>query len=238
MAWFLGSSILFLTLMLLVLLAIAKRNGFIEESSRCEETQAFLQIIVFLFLLIGLIIFLYQSFGTEYGYFIFCIAYAVILSIWLLSWVFRKRKAGNLLLKIGRTEETEILLAFSIFQVPLAGFRIWQLIGPILNGFPKSISLAHEVPTVLLWLFLAISYVAIGLSKLEFREYGICFMFRFYPWENIKSYHWKYLKPASLKLRYRSKFSLSPRFVCLTMPVKHRDAASNILNEQLPDQSL
>ncbi len=57
MAWFWGSLILFLTLMLLVLVTIAKRNGFIEENPRFEEAQDFLKIAVFIFLFIGLIIF-------------------------------------------------------------------------------------------------------------------------------------------------------------------------------------
>jgi hypothetical protein len=239
MAWFWGSLILFLTLVLLVLVTIAKRNGFIEENPRFEEAQDFLKIAVFIFLFIGLIIFfLYQLFGAEYGYFILYITYAIIIVVWLLSWFFRKRKAGDLLLEIGKTEETEIFLASSIAYVALSGFMVWQLIGHILKGFPKNINLTHELPTVLSFLGLTIFYIAIGLSKLEFRENGICFMFRFYAWENIKFYYWKHSKPASLRLRYMSKFPLLPRILSLTMPVKYRDAVSDILNEKLPDNYL
>jgi hypothetical protein len=43
---------------------------------------------------------LYQIVGREYGLFSFAILFAASISIWLLSWFFRKQAAGALLLNV------------------------------------------------------------------------------------------------------------------------------------------
>lgn len=235
MAWFWGVLILFLVFLVL---AIAEWSIDIENISRREAYQGVLSDLGF-FLLIGLAMaLLLQLFGMEYGLIIFQIVCVVGISSWLLSWHFRKQKAGGLLLNIGKTKETEALftagLVLTVFAIPL----IWQFIEHILRGFSQSTSLIKEALNVIFFLFIPISIMARGLSKIEIRANGICSMLHFHTWQSIRSYNWKESEASTLKIRFISKFFGLQRLMILTVPLKHREAVSHILDERLPNKCL
>jgi hypothetical protein len=161
----------------------------------------------------------------------FFILSAAGMSAWLISWFFRKQAAGSLLADIGRNSQNKFMfwvgLIMIAFLVPLTWF-----------SFPRS-SISLETKSVLVYLCSSASFnIAIGLSKLEFRENGICFMCSFTKWQKINSYTWESAKPNVLTIRVKPFFPLLPGFMSIVIPAKHKDVVDRILNERLPDKNL
>jgi Domain of unknown function (DUF5673) len=172
-----------------------------------------------------------------------CTFNAVCISILLLRWFFQKREAGELLLCIGKTEESKILLyGLPLGMLPLLALMVWKLVERISRGFPQGSSLAEDATRVIFFFSFVVYFIFLGLGKLEFRENGICYMRRFYTWHSIESYNWNQLKSGTLRIRLKSRFPLFAGFLNmnmnLTIPFKHRDAVDHILKERVPDKYL
>jgi hypothetical protein len=159
------------------------------------------------------------------------------MSIWGLIWVSRKKEFGDLLINIGRTSINKYYLSFS---VPYALF-ITLTTCLLLIQMPREIrqDLILEIISQFgySWI-LAILFLAYGLSGLEFRKNGICFMFIFLNWRRVNSYNWEKSKPNVLTVWFKPRFPLFPGFMSIPIPIKHRDVVSQILDEQLPGKKL
>lgn len=234
MTWFLGFLIFFL-----VLMAISLGVGYAiaEEMIGREAAQRNLRYVIPWLLFGFAIAFLISLFG-KYGWVSFYILYAVGISIWLLSWFFRKQEAGVLLLDIGKNAQNKLLFWVGLFEVAIAAFMTWWFFEQVSRGLPRYSSLEIEVSRLAFWWSLAIFFMALGLRKLEFREKGICFMFSFIAWQRVKSHNWEQSKPNTLTLRFKPRYPLLPGFMSMAIPAKHRDAVSHILNERLPNKNL
>jgi len=234
MTWFLGFLIFFL-----VLMAISLGIGYAiaEKMIGREAAQRNLRYVLPWLLFGFAIAFLIPSFG-KYGWISFHILYAVVINIWLLSWFFQKQEAGVLLLDIGKNGQSKFFFWGGLLEVALAVYMTWLFFKQVSRGFPQYSSLEMEASKLTsLWSF-AIFFMALGLSKLEFREKGICFMFSFITWQKVKSHNWEQSKPNTLTIRFKPRYPLFPGFMSMAIPAKHRDAVSHILNERLPNKNL
>jgi hypothetical protein len=175
----------------------------------------------------------------RYGWVSFYILYAVGISIWLISWFFRKQEAGALLIDIGRTSQNKFVFWIGLFEVAVAVLQTWLFFMLVSNGIPKYTSLELEISRLVFWWSVASFFVAIGLNKLELRENGICFMYSLIKWQRINSYDWELVKPNVLTIRFKPRFPLSPGSMSIAIPEEHKkDVVSHILDEQLPGKSL
>jgi hypothetical protein len=174
----------------------------------------------------------------KYGWVSFYILYAVGMGIWLLSWLLRKQESGVLLLDVGKNVQSKLLFWVGLLEVAVAGFLTWLFFEQVSRGFPLYSSLGIEASKLVFWWSFAIFFMALGSSKLEFREKGICFMFSFIAWQRVRSHHWEPSKPNTLTIRFKPRYPLFPGFMSMAIPAKHRDAVSHILNERLPDKNL
>jgi hypothetical protein len=179
-----------------------------------------------------------------WGFLIFFLLYSAGYSVWLVSWFFRKKESGDLLINLGRTSVNKRFFWTGVLQAPLVIVWTWRVFDHVLVEIPQRTSLASlelQISLLVLSLVGAISYLALGLSSLEFRENGICFMFLFLNWQSINSYNWDKSKPTLLIIRFKSRFLLSPVFTkirSIPIPTKHRDVVSQILDERLPGKKL
>jgi hypothetical protein len=233
MVWLLGFLIglIFMAISLGIGFAIAERMLGREAAQR--NLRYSLPLLLFGFL-IG---FLFFSLG-KYGWISFYILCAVGNSIWLLSWFFRKQEAGALLLNIGKTSQNKFFFWFGLIEVAFTGSMTWSFFRQVSGELPQYNSLGTEVAQLVLFWSLAISFISLGLSKLEFRENGICFMLSFIAWQRVKSCNWEQDKPNTLTIRFKPRYPLIPEFISMSIPAKHRDDVSHILNKQLPDKTL
>lgn len=163
---------------------------------------------------------------------------AVGISAWLLGWVLRKQKAGALLADIGKTSQNKLLLLIGLLLAAYAALMTWLLFTLVSDGLPKDTSLELELPRLAFLWSMASCLIAIGLSKLEFRENGISFMYSLIKWQRINSYGWEKSKPNTLTIQFKPAFPLFPGFMSMAIPVKYKDTVTHILDERLPAKSL
>ena len=124
----------------------------------------------------------------------------LILAAWVpfIIWVLRKRRAGPVMLDLGRSK---IRLILGLF---VAIFFAAIFLYPTFRGGEM-----FQSPTLslLYWSLWSLSLVAIslyiGLTKLEIRERGILHFGEFLKWERIESYEWKGKKGHTLKVRVK-----------------------------------
>ncbi|NEQ67274.1 MAG: leucine-rich repeat domain-containing protein, partial [Symploca sp. SIO2D2] len=148
---------------------------------------------------------------------------------WSLSWFSRKREAGVLLAYIGRTRQHKTMLwtgliYLAIFVYLFLKFALWH------------VNFWFGLLFIWFCFFQFIWFVVIGLSKLEFREKGICFMYSLIKWYRINSYVWDGSQLNILKIRLKPLFGLFPDFKRIVIPKKHRDMVNNILEDKLPEK--
>jgi hypothetical protein len=233
MTWFLGFLVFFP-----VLIAISLGVGYAiaAEIIGREAAQRNLRHVLPLLLFGFAIAFLIPWFGKN-GWISFHILCGVGISIWLLSWSFRKQEAGALLLDIGRNVQIKLFFWFGLFKVVIAAFMTWLFFQQVSKGLSQYSSLEIEASKLVIW-WSAIIFIALGSSKLEFREKGICIMFSFIAWQRVKSHNWEQSKPNTLTIRFKPRYRLFSGFMNMAIPTKHRDAVSHILNERLADKNL
>jgi hypothetical protein len=201
-----------------------------------EAAQRTTQLTLILFLLLipfGFLI----SLPGKYGLVGFQIFVTVTVIISLLSWSFRKQKAGILLLDIGKNENlwvTQVMagLAYAAF----AGYNIWSFFRQVSWGNLQYASLVTKISDFAFWFSLGISLILQGFSKTEFRTNGICTYFSFISWKTIKSYNWEPSKPNILTIRHKPRFPLFLNWTSWPIPMRYKEAVSHILNERLQDK--
>jgi hypothetical protein len=208
-------------------------------SSGYEAAKRTLRYVVLVFLVGGLVFaLLYQLFGAKYSLFSLAVLFLTGISIWLLSWRFRKQEAGALLLFVGGTEYNQLYLAGALFWVAIVSLQTWQFFQRVAKGLPQDTSLVSSVSSLIINWTNSTLFMVLGLSKLEIRENGICFWLRFFAWQKVESYRWKHSKTSTLTIFLKSRFPFFPGLMSIPIPAQHLEAVNHILNQKLPDQNL
>lgn len=167
----------------------------------------------------------------------FSILYSLSISIWcvwMLSRFLGKRKAGILLLDLGRNEKSRPLFWLGLLVwTPLAVFFSWSFFEHAMQGFSEDSLLGVRIVQLAnIWL-LSLSSFAFGLCRLEFREDGI-YLPHLVSWRRIEHVTWKKTNSKILKILLKGRYPLSQRMMTIVIPVKHQDAVGDILNERVP----
>ncbi len=170
----------------------------------------------------------------KYGWISFNFLVAIFIGLWLLSWNWRKQKAGALLLNAGRLSISKLIFWFGVLEVLMASVKTWSSIYQISTELPNPTNTAEIMSQVVLYWSLAIYLLLTGLSKLELREHGICYMFLLVKWEKLASYRWNEVKPNIVTIGLKPpSFLLSRQSWNLPIPTGCRDAVDRILAEHL-----
>ncbi|MBP5971376.1 hypothetical protein HW132_01155 [Brasilonema sp. CT11] len=175
-----------------------------------------------------------HGFLGKYGSISFNFLFAAFVVLWLLSWNWRKRKAGALLLDVGRFSRSKLMLWVGVLEALFAVFNTWSAINKISTGLESDTNLVEVIAQpVFLW-SLAIYFLSMGLSRLEFRENGICYMLSVVKWEKLTSYWWSQDKPNIVTIEFKQPpYLLSTGLRSLRIPSAHRDGVKQILAEHL-----
>ncbi|MBD2527397.1 DUF5673 domain-containing protein [Nostoc sp. FACHB-133] len=188
-------------------------------------------------ILISLAVVLIISRLGKYGSLTLLIIYAVYLAsylIYLLTWHWRKKQAGYLLLNIGRLLRNKRLIGMTLISVIFASLYSASFIYEVLTkDFSyDSLALSHLAGVLILWssVIILISRV---LSKLEFTENGICYMFSLMKWENITSYSWEKEINNVLIIGFQPRFPLMRSYWRLLIPLNYKDTVNQILTQHL-----
>lgn len=164
---------------------------------------------------------------------LFSLAYVMVVLTWLLSWPVRRQDAGEVLLNAGRTLQHKLLFWIGILEVGVAIYFTWpSLIVPV-----RSVEYI-SIPQIVFWWVFAIFFLVLGLSQLELRENGFCFMYTFVRWQRIKSYAWEPSRPNTLTIQVKPYLPLMPGFISITVPSSHRDAVEQIVAAHFSDAAV
>jgi hypothetical protein len=175
--------------------------------------------------------------GT-YAWVTFNILGSVGCSVLLLNWFFHKKEFGSLLINTGRTSSNKFVFWFAVFYTLSAISKTWGMFVQVLGELPPSTNLEVLISEFVFHWVLAIYLLALALSRLEFRENGICFMLTFLKWQRVNSYKWEQSKPNILTIWFKPRFPLVPGFLSMPIPTKHREAVNQTLDERLPGKNL
>ncbi|MEL6604815.1 MAG: hypothetical protein AAFP20_16510 [Cyanobacteria bacterium J06614_10] len=157
----------------------------------------------------------------------------IIFSIWGLRWPHRKQRAGDLLLNAGRTWYNKTLFWIGILEGGVATFITWLSFGRLFQS-ATVIDKSLQLPRVAFWWTIAIVLVSLGLSNLEIREKGLCFLYGVIPWRQIRAYRWEASQPNTLTVYYvERRFFLRSSFISIRVPAKFRDSIDQIVAANL-----
>ncbi|BAY45197.1 hypothetical protein SAMD00079811_27990 [Scytonema sp. HK-05] len=214
-------------LFMAIVYAISRRTLGHEVAQRRLLRTALLLPLGFLFSL-G-----FHSLG-KYGLISFDFLFAAFVALWLLSWNWRKAKAGALLLNAGRLSVSKIIFWFGALEVLFTVLFTWSAINQISTGLESNTNLAQVISQLVFYWSLAIYLLCVGLSSLELRENGICYMFSVVKWEKLASYKWNEVKPNIVTISFKSpRLPLFRRFWSLPISLPYRDTVNRILAEHL-----
>lgn len=150
-----------------------------------------------------------------------------IVAIWAvlaISWFRSKRRAGAVLLDLGRSK-VQIALGM-IF----GGVFVLMAIG-IVETFIGVYSISVLVMLAVMMLSLAICSLLEGFGRLEIREGGIVFFFTLLKWEQIASYEWRGKRGYRLIFRLRRRWGR--KLVWGSIPPVQKEATESLLAQHL-----
>ncbi|MEL6490667.1 MAG: hypothetical protein AAFQ95_11950 [Cyanobacteria bacterium J06621_3] len=157
---------------------------------------------------------------------------------WGLSWPYRKQEFGDLLLDAGRTWQNKVLFWIGLIEAGIATFITWLSSRHFLASLDSAGGLLQilqvRAPQVIFWWTIAILLISTGLSKLELREKGLCFLWTFVSWQQISAYWWENSQQNTLTIKVRRRLLLSPSFMSIRTPARYRDAIERIVNAHIP----
>lgn len=187
-------------------------------------------LLILLAFFVGFGLHFLGKYGSISIYFLFA-AYVVL---WLLSWNWRKRKAGALLLDVGGFSRSKLMLWAGVLEALFAVFNTSSAINTISTGLGNDTELVEVISQLVFFWSLAIYFLSRGLSRLEFRENGICYMLSVVKWEKLTSYSWSQEKPNILTIEFKQPpYLLSTGFWSFPIASAHRDAVKQILADHL-----
>lgn len=171
-----------------------------------------------------------RKYSWENWFYILC---PVVISAWLLSCFLCKKEAGTLLCHLGRISQGKPLFWMGLFQAGVAVIQTCLCFYSVLNGQISNTSLELSVYQVVSHWFFVCYFMTLGLSKVEFREKGICFMHSLLKWNKVSSYAWQQSNPNILIIRLKSDTLPSLKQRSIIIPAKYKDVVSNILDNKL-----
>ncbi|GAB4138564.1 MAG: hypothetical protein Fur0046_13140 [Cyanobacteria bacterium J069] len=170
------------------------------------------------------------------------------LYTYFILWFFRRKKAGRLLLRIGRTVQHQLLLGGGLLQIAIAAIftlmildtsKVSPLQMPDLDPNALKEKLIFEWIFLVFYWSLALFSIGLGFGQLEFRESGVCNMHSFHAWHRIDSYYWKRLRLNTLVLQFKPGIPLiTPRLISIVIPAEYEHAVNHILREKLINKEL
>jgi hypothetical protein len=245
MGIFLGLFLLILLISVGVGYAIASRTFGHEVAQKNLRTVLPLFFISFLGgTAIAFVLPLLGKYGRLGYNILFAVFFITYPLTYPLSWLWRRKKAGSLVLDLGRLSSSKLIFWFGVFQAVVAAFLSFSLLQLVLRGAQNfrtpdayfSLVLS-SLSTVIPGWSVAILFCSMGLSRLQLRENGICYMFTRMGWQRITSYTWERAKPNVLTIRFKPRFPLIPGFWSLPLSIARKDDVEHILAEYLPSKS-
>ncbi len=189
-------------------------------------------------ILIGLLLPLLLAFAGRYGLVILYGLYAAGAILWMMSWPLRKKRAGDLLLRLSATLQSRVLFWLGLFQVGLAIAITYSRLDQFTGSLVTTGGILSGIAELAFWWSLALLFVLLGRSRLEIRENGLSYMLAWQPWERIQAFGWDDDKPNTLILKTYPRTFLSRRYQILSIPAEQQETVDKLLEDYLLEADL
>ncbi|ACK71174.1 hypothetical protein PCC7424_2763 [Gloeothece citriformis PCC 7424] len=220
-----------------VVLAILLLMGYLTSIRTIGQKAARKNIsYYFLLFLLGIIIALVFSLiistgWANYASLGFAVIFTAVTAVWLVTWPWRKRRAGNLLLKVKSTPKERQLLWCGVCFIIVATF---MMILSVVN-YSDYESFFYRLTMLLIYWTLAISFIASSLSGLELREKGITYRFSVIKWAKIEQFSWSDTKVNILIIQLKDPLPFLRKTRGISVPLSQKDSIHHILSQYLID---
>lgn len=196
----------------------------VGKEDAIKQLKWFWPLLLFIFVQSFLMSYFDEWLGIVY------FAYIAIFSAWFISWPFRKREAGRLLLDAGKpTAFKYIFWGGVIFSV----IALITTIAFLLSNEPIS-ALFFKEDIAAFWM-LAIFGLSIGSTRLEVRENGICNVYRVALWRRMRAYEWGGKRTNMLTIKYKPRLRFMPGFIGFDVSPRYREEIDRIVATHVPD---
>ena len=229
-----------LNLVLFILaIAIALCLGYVVARA-VLGTQAAQRNLIYAapWLVIGSLIPLLLTSIGRYGLIIFYALYVLSVLAWLVSWPWRKRTAGNLLLEVGATTQNKLLFWLGLGLVGLAIAMTIPLLDRLTGDLVTTGGIISGVITISFWWMIALLFLLLGRSQLEIRENGLAYLFAWQPWERIQAFGWDDDKPNTLILKATPRTPFSRQYITISIPPAQQTEVDKLLEDYLLETDL
>ena len=189
-------------------------------------------------LVIGALIPLLLTSIGRYGLIIFYAIYVLSVLAWLVSWPWRKRTAGNLLLEVGATTQNKLLFWLGLGLVGLAIAMTIPLLDRLTGDLVTTGGIISGIITISFWWMIALLFLLLGRSQLEIRENGLAYLFAWQPWERIQAFGWDDDKPNTLILKATPRTPFSRQYITISIPPAQQAEVDKLLEDYLLETDL
>ena len=161
----------------------------------------------------------------------FYLVWSALLWAYIAAWVWRKRRAGAVVLDLGRSKTLKTNLVLGGLIV---GLHLFVLVGDLLwKEGPLGV---EEVSRYFCLISSGVSMLLLGLSHSEIREEGISYCGLILPWKKCESYQWEGQDQGTLTIWVKrgllNPFLPSWRF-SLGIPSGHKDTVHSLVAEHI-----
>lgn len=189
-------------------------------------------------ILLGALLAVGLSFAGRYGLVVLYGLYAIAVLGWLLSWPWRKQRAGALLHRVGQTAQNKVLFWLGLGMAGLALVMTRSIFDQLSGALTTTGGIVSGLVEALFWWAIALMFIALGRSSLEVRKRGLCYLFAWQPWERIEAFGWDDDKPNTLILKVFPRFVFSRRYVTLAIPEGQKDTVDQLIDDYLVEADL
>ena len=240
MIWFITNSVFSIALIVILLWM---GYGLLKRLMGAEAVKKLLSSNLTRFLIVIFIITIFRLVFGAYGYIAAWLFLTVFSIIWFGSWPLRKLNAGKIifnarkpnLLKSVISSNLFLLLCSGAWLIPAIWSGIWLASKTIPKGYlvnPLGLAIYLSMATLL---FLP-PYLPIFEGP-TFRANGICYQYKFIPWDRIDSYSTDALSQGVLLLRWQPTIPIYSQGVRLPITSEQVNLVKNILGEHLMSQA-
>jgi|GEM_PF-4838662 hypothetical protein len=153
----------------------------------------------------------------------------LVISLWayIAAWLWRKGRAGAVLLDLGRSKTHKMFLV-------LGGLGAVSNLIPLVGSLSvfSDESGVEDVYRYFFGVSFGICMLFLGLRRSEIREFGILYFDRFLKWKSIESYEWEGKDGLTLTLRSTRRLPFCRR-ASFGIPAVQKDNVNRLLAEHV-----
>lgn len=236
MIWFLRNSVLSI---ILIAGFLWIGYGLLKRFKGVEATQEILSSNFVRFLIVILSITIFRLVFGIYGFIAAWLFLTTCSIIWLGSWPLRRLSAGKILSDTRKQSLFKSIIWTNLFLLGVMGTwlipSLWSGVWLASKTLPKGY-LVNPIGLSIILFMVPLFFLTPYLSIFEgptFRANGICYQYKFIPWDKVTSYSFNALSQGVLIVHWQPTMPIYSRQERIPITSEQVKLVNNILGERL-----